>query len=112
MANQLNAFFSALSDPTRRAVIERLASGEATVSALAAPHDMALPTFLRHLKVLEDSGLVRTVKKGRVRTCHIETGPLIEAQGWLAWQRAVWEGRMDRLDALAKQLAKESKDGN
>jgi DNA-binding transcriptional ArsR family regulator len=108
MANYLNSFFSALSDPTRRAVIERLAGGPASVSDLAAPHDMALPTFLRHLKVLEDSGLVRSVKKGRVRTCHIEAQPLIEAQGWLAWQRAVWEGRNERLAQLAEKLEQES----
>ncbi len=93
-----------MADPTRRAVIEQLTAGRATVSELAAQHDMALPSFMRHLKVLEDAGLVRSVKKGRVRTCVIEPGPLIEAQGWLAWQRAVWEGRNDRLTALAEGL--------
>lgn len=104
MTNNLNAFFSALSDPTRRQVVERLASGAATVSELKEPHDIALPTFLRHLKVLEDSGLVRSVKKGRVRTCHINAQPLVEVQGWLAWQRAIWEGRNERLSALAETL--------
>ncbi|MEJ6399092.1 ArsR/SmtB family transcription factor [Yoonia sp. 208BN28-4] len=104
MSQQLNAFFAAVSDPTRRAVVERLASGSATVSELAAPHPIALPTFMRHLKVLEDSGIVRSVKKGRVRTCHIEAEPLIAAQGWLAWQREIWEGRLDRLEALALQV--------
>jgi len=98
MADNLDRFFAAMADPTRRAVIERLASGPASVSTLHAPHDMALPTFMRHLKVLQETGLVRSVKKGRVRTCTLETAPLIAAQGWLAWQRARWENRDDRTD--------------
>ena len=106
MTNQLDSFFGAMADPTRRAVIERLASGPASVSELHAPHQMALPTFMRHLKVLEDTGIVRSIKKGRVRTCHIEAAPLSEAQGWLAWQREIWEGRLDRLDALAHHISK------
>lgn len=93
-----------MADPTRRAVIEKLASGPATVSELHAPHDIALPTFMRHLKVLEDTGIVRSIKKGRVRTCHIEARPLIEAQGWLAWQRQIWESRLDRLEKIANQI--------
>jgi len=101
MAHDLNASFAALSDPTRRAVVEQLSRGPATVSTLAAPHDIALPTFMRHLKVLEDSGLVRSSKKGRVRTCHIEAAPLMELQGWLEWQRRAWEGRLDKLAAMA-----------
>ena len=68
MAHDLTSVFSALSDPTRRAVVERLAMGPASVSSLAAPHAMALPTFMRHLKALEDCGLVRSIKNGRVRT--------------------------------------------
>ena len=95
MTTTLNQFFAALSDPTRRAVLERLVAGPASVSELAAPHDMALPTFMRHLGVLEKSGLVRSIKKGRVRTCHLEPAPMLEAQGWLAWQRQVWEDRAD-----------------
>ncbi|MCK0120317.1 metalloregulator ArsR/SmtB family transcription factor [Loktanella sp. F6476L] len=95
MGSHLNEFFAALADPTRRAVLERLVRGPATVSDLAAPHDMALPTFMRHLGVLERTGLVRSIKKGRVRTCHLEPAPLLEAQGWLAWQRTVWEGQID-----------------
>ena len=108
MANQLDTFFSAVSDPTRRAVIERLTRGPASVSELAEPHDMALPSFLRHIRVLEGSGLVRSQKKGRTRICHIEAEPLIAAQGWLAWQREVWEGRTDRLQALAEKLERDS----
>lgn len=105
----MNSCFAALSDPTRRAVIERLAAGPATVSELAAPHDIALPTFMRHLKVLEDCGLVRSSKKGRVRTCQIEAAPLMEVQGWLEWQRRVWEGRLDRLSKLAAQIERDSR---
>ena len=95
MTDQLDRFFAAMSDPTRRAVIEHLATRPATVSALHAPHAMALPTFMRHLSVLEASGIVRSVKKGRVRTCYLEPSPLVEVQGWLAWQRAIWENRPD-----------------
>ena len=104
MANQIDTFFSAMADPTRRAVIERLADGAASVSELHAPHDMAQPTFLRHLKVLEQSGLVRSEKKGRVRTVHIEAAPLAAAENWLAKQRRLWEGRLDRLSALAERI--------
>ena len=109
MTNQLDSFFGAMADPTRRAVIERLASGPATVSELHKPPQMALPTFMRHLKVLEETGIVRSIKKGRVRTCHIEAAPLIEAQGWLAWQREIWEGRLDRIDAMARRISEETK---
>lgn len=109
MANNLDDVFSAFSDPTRRAVIERLTRGPATVSDLAAPHDIALPTFLRHLKVLEASGLVRSEKKGRVRTCHIEAMPLTEAERWIDRQRRTWEGRLDRLEALALQVSRQQK---
>ena len=104
MQHALDAALTALSDPTRRAVVERLARGPATVTALASPHDIALPTFMRHLKVLEHAGLVRSVKKGRVRTCQIEPAPLMEIQGWLEWQRRVWDNRMDRLTALADDI--------
>ncbi len=93
MTDKLDSFFGAMADPTRRAVLQRLAAGPASVSELHKPHKMALPTFMRHLKVLEDSGVVRSVKRGRVRTCQLETEPLIEVQGWLAWQRAIWENR-------------------
>ncbi|EAR49750.1 regulatory protein, ArsR [Oceanicola granulosus HTCC2516] len=107
MANYLDSFFSALGDPTRRAVIARLASGPAPVGELHAPHDIALPTFLRHLKVLEASGLVRSEKVGRVRIVHIEAGPLAAAEDWLTRQRRIWEGRLDRLDALAERLERD-----
>lgn len=104
MANQLDRVFFAMSDPTRRAVIERLATGPAPVSELHAPHDMALPTFLRHLGVLESAGLVRSRKRGRVRTVHIEALPFAEAESWIERQRRLWEGRLDRLQDLAERL--------
>ncbi|MEN8919866.1 MAG: metalloregulator ArsR/SmtB family transcription factor [Octadecabacter sp.] len=104
MPRDLSAIFSALSDPTRRAVVEQLAKGPASVTTLASDYDIALPTFMRHLKILETCGLVRSVKKGRVRTCHIEAAPMMELQGWLEWQRRVWEDRMDQLGDIAVAL--------
>ena len=104
MDNNLDTFFGALADPTRRAVIERLTSGPAAVSELHAPHDMALPTFMKHLSKLEAAGLVRSEKKGRVRTVHIEAAPLAEAERWIQQQRRLWEGKIDRLQALAEKL--------
>ena len=106
MTNHLDRFFDALADPTCRAVIERLAQSPAPVSELHAPHDIALSTFLKHLKVLEESGLVRSEKKGRVRTVHIEAGPLKTAEGWLSQQRGLWEARLDQLEDLNTHLNK------
>jgi DNA-binding transcriptional ArsR family regulator len=104
MANQLDHFFGALADPTRRAVIERLVSGPASVSDLAEPHDMALPSFLKHLNKLEKAGLVRTIKTGRIRMVELQPGPMAAAETWLSSQRRLWEGRLDRLAALAEHL--------
>jgi DNA-binding transcriptional ArsR family regulator len=95
---QMDAIFQALADPTRRAVVGRLGRGPATVSELAAPFDMALPSFLKHIRTLEGGGLIRTRKTGRVRTCELERGALATAESWLAQQRALWEGRTDRLE--------------
>lgn len=100
----LDRRFHALADPTRRAVVARLSRGPASVSELAGPFTMALPTLLQHLRVLEDSGLIRTEKAGRVRTCHIEVAALRETEEWIARQRAVWEARFDRLDDYPKEL--------
>lgn len=94
----LDALFQALSDPTRRAVVARLGRGPAAVTDLAAPFAMALPSFLKHVRQLEESGWIRTRKEGRVRTCELEPTAFAAAQGWLAHQRAVWEGRHDRLE--------------
>jgi DNA-binding transcriptional ArsR family regulator len=103
MANQqvqLDRVFHALADPTRRAVLKRLSRGVAPVSELAEPFAMALPSFLQHLKVLEDSNLVRSHKDGRVRTCQLSPLPLKLAEDWMAEQRALWERRLDQLDHL------------
>jgi len=104
MSSQLNACFAALADPTRRAVVETLVHAPATVSALHAPHDMALPTFMRHLDVLVTCGLVRSEKVGRVRTCYIAADPLLQVQGWMEWQRTVLDKQMDARDQLAMSL--------
>ena len=109
MDNQLDSFFAALSDPTRRAVIERLTQGPAPVSELHAPHDMALPSFLKHLSKLEAAGLVRSEKAGRVRTVHIEAAPLKAAEDWLSRHRRTWECRLDRLETLALRIDEEER---
>lgn len=107
MANQsayLTDVFQALADPTRRAVLERLSSGPAPVSVLAQPFNMALPSFMQHLSVLEGSGLVRSEKKGRVRTYELAPKPLEAAESWMVAQRSMWERRLDQLDALLKEM--------
>lgn len=107
MLNQsapLDRVFFALADPTRRAMLERLGRGPASVSELAAPLPMSLPAVVQHLQVLELSGLVRSAKQGRVRTCQLDPEALARAESWLARQRAVWEARLDRLDAYLQEL--------
>ncbi len=81
------------------------------MSDLHAPHDMALPSFLKHLGKLESAGLIRSEKVGRVRMVHIEAAPMAEAEAWLKQQRRLWEGRLDRLSALAEHIEKEDRDG-
>ncbi len=95
----LDLAFHALSDPTRRAVLSRLAEGEAPVSALAEPFDMTLPTFSQHLKVLEQCGLVATEKRGRSRWCRLVTSRFDEAADWMEQERRRWAARIDRLDS-------------
>jgi DNA-binding transcriptional ArsR family regulator len=107
---QLDGIFRALADPTRRAVLERLGSGEAAVTELAAPFDMALPSFLQHLTALESAGLVRSSKHGRVRTYRITPAPLKVAEKWMVTQRALWERRLDGLDAYVRQMAASTSD--
>jgi DNA-binding transcriptional ArsR family regulator len=98
----LDLTFHALADPTRREMVERLSRGPASVSELAKPLAMSLPAVLQHLQILESSGLVKTEKVGRVRTCRIETKALHTAEQWVAERRAAWERRLDRLgDFLA-----------
>lgn len=101
---QLNRVFQALADPTRRAVLERLNRGPAPMSELAEPFDMALPSFSQHLDVLEDCGLVRSSKEGRVRTYELQAKPLEVAGHWMARQREIWERRLDQLDDYVKSL--------
>ena len=94
--------FAALADPSRRGMVERLSRGPASVTELAAPLTMSLPAVLQHLRVLQDSGLVRSEKAGRVRTCRLEPAALSAAEGWIADRRRGWEQRLDRLDAYLK----------
>lgn len=106
MLNQsatLDRVFQALADPTRRRMVDRLTRGPASVSELAAPLDMSLPAVVQHLAVLEASGLVRSEKTGRVRTCRVEPTALRTVEHWVAGRRAIWERRLDRLgDFLAE----------
>jgi DNA-binding transcriptional ArsR family regulator len=95
--------FHALGDPTRRALVERLSQGPITVSRLAKPLAITLAAVVQHLQVLEKSGLVRTEKLGRVRTCRIETGGLSVVEQWIEDRRATWENRLDRLGDLLEE---------
>jgi len=99
-----DAVFHALSNPTRRKVLEQLSVGPATVSELAAPFDMQLPSFVQHLSILEQSRLVKSKKHGRVRTYEIAPERFKVAEGWLAERRQMWEARLDRFDQYVKQL--------
>ena len=103
-ADALSLTFSALADPTRRAILARLAEGEATVGELAQPHAMSLPSISRHLKVLERAGLVVKGRSAQWRPCHLEPAPLAEADAWMAPYRSFFESRVAR---LAEQLAQE-----
>jgi DNA-binding transcriptional ArsR family regulator len=96
----LDRVFQALADPTRRSMVERLTRGPASVSELAAPLSMSLPAVVQHVQVLEASGLVRTEKVGRVRTCTIAPDALRGAEHWISARRTAWERRLDRLEAL------------
>jgi DNA-binding transcriptional ArsR family regulator len=103
----IDGIFRALSDPTRRDVVARLSAKPASVSELAAPYKMAMPSFLEHLKVLEASGLVSSEKKGRVRTYQLASERLKVAEDWLSHQRRLWEQRLDQLDAYLLKLKKD-----
>lgn len=93
----LDSVFGALSDPTRRAMLQQLSRGPAAVSDLARPLSLALPAAMQHLRVLEAAGLIRSEKLGRIRTCRIEPAPLLQAERWIGDRRATWERRLDRL---------------
>jgi DNA-binding transcriptional ArsR family regulator len=99
----IDSVFHALGDPTRRAILNKLSEGPLSVSTLAAPLDITLTAVVQHLRVLEESGLVRTEKVGRVRTCRIETAGLSALERWISDLRSTWERRLDRLgDLLAE----------
>ena len=104
----LDDVFHALADPTRRAVLSRLGSGPATVGELAEPFDMTLPSFMKHIRLLERSGWISTRKVGRVRACTIERSNLEVAGRWLQEQRAVWESRTDRLEKFVTSKESEA----
>lgn len=115
--DKLSSTFSALSDPTRRAILARLASGEASVSELAKPMKMTMPAVTKHLKVLQRAGLVRQERRAQFRPCYLVAEPLKEASDWMEKYRKFWEESFDRLDAYLKVLqaqgaesAKENKD--
>ena len=107
----LDATFAALADPTRRAILARLAQGEASVTELAAPFAMTQPAISKHLKVLERAGLVSRGKEAQRRPCRLEAKPLAEATAWLENYRRFWEGRFQHLDVLLEELKKEEKRG-
>ena len=104
----LSRLFRALADPTRRSIVSRLAEGPAPVTELAGPTGLRLPTVMRHLAVLEEAGLIATAKDGRVRSCALVPEAMVPARTWLDEQRAVWEGRLDRLDGYVTKLMRES----
>jgi DNA-binding transcriptional ArsR family regulator len=103
-SERLDATFAALADPTRRAILARLASGEASVNELAEPFDMSQPAISKHLKVLERAGLISRGRDAQRRPCKIEGEALAEATGWLERYRRIWEGNFRRLDALLDEL--------
>jgi DNA-binding transcriptional ArsR family regulator len=110
-ARQLNGILQAIADPTRRAVVRQLGNGPASVSDLAQPFDMALPSFMQHIRFLEESGWIRTRKVGRMRICAIEEEPFTAVERWLSEQRALWEGRTDRLQQFVETLRAEETQG-
>lgn len=105
----IDGIFRALADPTRRRVVERLNRSPASVSELAQPFEMALPSFIEHLKVLEGCGLVRSEKIGRTRTYQLAPEPLQLAENWLSEQRTLWERRLDQFDAYVMSLKEQEK---
>lgn len=103
-SQRLDATFAALADPTRRAILARLALGEASVMELAEPFAMSQPAVSKHLKVLEGAGLISRGRDAQRRPCRIEAAPLAEANGWIEEYRAIWEGNFQRLDTLLDAL--------
>ena len=113
MSDQLSNTFAALADPTRRAILARLATGEASVTELAQPFAMSMPAVSKHLKVLERAGLIARGRQAQWRPCRIEAGPLKDISDWVEAYRNIWEQRLDRLDAYLRELkAKDKKKNN
>jgi DNA-binding transcriptional ArsR family regulator len=108
-AHRLDATFAALADPTRRAILTRLASGEASVMELARPFAMSQPAISKHLKVLERAGLIKRGRDGQRRPCRIEAKPLAEADAWLERYRQIWESNFARLDQVLEELKAQAK---
>lgn len=104
MTDQLTLTFSALADPTRRAILQRLSAGEASVSELAAPFDISLPAISRHLKVLEQAGLVARTRQAQWRPVQLNAAPLAEVAGWVERYRRHWQSEFDRMDAYLAEL--------
>lgn len=104
MTDPLTQTFGALADPTRRAILGRLASGEASVTELAAPFEMSMPAISKHLKVLERAGLIARGREAQWRPCRLQPGPLQDVAGWLEYYRRFWEESFDRLDDYLKKL--------
>jgi DNA-binding transcriptional ArsR family regulator len=104
--DRLSITFAAIADPTRRAILARLASGEASVSKLAKPFDMSLPAISKHLKVLENAGLIARGREAQWRPCQLDAGPLKEVAGWVEAYRRHWEQSFDRLDKYLRELKK------
>jgi DNA-binding transcriptional ArsR family regulator len=107
-ADQLSLTFAALADPTRRAILSRLAKGEMSVTDLAAPFTMTLPAISRHLKVLQRAGLIAQGRRAQWRPCRLEAAPLKDVADWVETYRAFWEGSFDRLDEYLRQLHAET----
>jgi DNA-binding transcriptional ArsR family regulator len=107
--DQLSSTLSALADPTRRAIVARLAAGEATVNELAAPFEMSLPAVSKHLKVLERAGLISRGRNAQWRPCRLEAAPLKEIADWIERYRHFWEGSFDRLDSYLHGLQRNEK---
>ena len=110
-ADPLSTTLAALADPTRRAILARLAEGEATVNELAEPFDISLPAVSRHLKVLQTAGLISRGREAQWRPCRLEAGPLKDLAGWLEFYRRFWEGSFDKMDAYLVELTKGKRDG-
>ena len=108
-ADQLSTTFAALADPTRRAILARLASGECSVTELAEPFEMSMPAVSKHLRVLERAGLIARGREAQWRPCRIEGGPLRDVAEWLESYRHVWEARLDRLDDYLQELKRKEK---